>query len=122
MSTTQSAYDWLRTKATRAGAARPAAHRAHARAEIERLANEIQALVTAPRNDSARAAIDAALDTVVQLQIATANLDACNPPQDSDLARTLVAYADARLHGHADAIERGMTYTADNTLRLLRPE
>jgi hypothetical protein len=28
--------------------------------------------------------------------------------------------ADARLHGHSDAIERGMTYTADNQLRLLQ--
>ena len=38
------------------------------------------------------------------------------------LARALSALADRRLTGHADAIERGMTYTADNTMRLLRGE
>jgi len=36
------------------------------------------------------------------------------------LSRALVNLADRRLLGHADAIERGMTYTADNTMRLLR--
>ena len=52
----------------------------------------------------------------------TANLDACNPPNGDDLGHALVQLADQRLLGHADAIERGMTYTADNTIRRLRGE
>ena len=59
---------------------------------------------------------------MTRLQVVTANLDACNPPKGAHLGRALQAFADRRLQGHADAIERGMTYTSDNTLRLLRNE
>ena len=48
------------------------------------------------------------------------NLDACHPPPASFAGPALVALADRRLRGAADAIERGMTYTADNQLRLLQ--
>jgi hypothetical protein len=34
----------------------------------------------------------------------------------------MVALADSHLRGHTDAIERGMTYTADNQIRLLLGE
>ena len=61
-----------------------------------------------------------ALESVAQLQVVTANLDACKPPRGADLERALVRFADQHLYGHADAIERGMTYTADNTIRLLQ--
>ncbi len=49
----------------------------------------------------------------------TANVDACRPPSATFAGAAMVALADAQLRGHADAIERGMTYTADNQLRLL---
>jgi hypothetical protein len=62
------------------------------------------------------------LESVTRLQIVTANIDACGPPLASFAAPILVALADARLRGHADAIERGMTYTADNQMQLLRGE
>ena len=57
-----------------------------------------------------------------RLQVVTANLDACAPMPASFAGAPLVALADAHLRGHSDAIERGMTYTADNQLRLLHPE
>ena len=79
------------------------------RLEIARLRDEIEALVQG----------ESALESVTQLQIVTANLDACGPPPASHAGAVLVAFADAHLRGHSDAIERGMTYTADNQLRLL---
>jgi hypothetical protein len=127
MSTTQSAYDWLRARVRPT----PAPHtrkedrgpeREHdARAEIDRLRDEIETLVDGP-NEHPREAVDTALNAVTRLQVVTANLDACNPPKGDHLGRALQAFADRRLQGHADAIERGMTYTSDNTLRLLRNE
>jgi hypothetical protein len=125
MVSTQSAYDWLRARVApsnrRPDRATPdSATREHsARAEIDRLRTEIEDLVAEPA-ESARDALAEAIDAVAQLQVVTANLDACNPPKGDYLSRALVSFADERLHGHADAIERGMTYTADNTLRLLR--
>jgi len=134
MTTTQSAYDWLREKTGRAKARSGAApgpplspeigprHEQSARAEIERLREVIHDLVTLPGQVRARAAVHSALDAVTRLQVVGANLDACKPPMGDDLSRALVRFADQHLHGHADAIERGMTYTADNTMRRLRGE
>jgi hypothetical protein len=91
-------------------------HDAHA--ELSRLRGEIEQLVR-NRRENPRDAVDSALESVTRLQVVTANIDACRPPSATFVGSALVALADARLHGHADAIERGMTYTADNQLRLL---
>jgi phage protein D len=92
-----------------------------ARRELARLRSEIEQLVGA-RTDDPRAKVDAALESVTRLQIVTANIDACGRPSASLSGRALVALADAHLRGHTDAIERGMTYTADNQIRLLLGE
>jgi hypothetical protein len=89
------------------------------RAEIARLRGEIEHLVKRSA-DNPRDAVDSALESVTRLQVVTANIDACGPPPDRFAGPALVALADSRLRGHSDAIERGMTYTADNQLRLLR--
>jgi hypothetical protein len=91
-----------------------------ARAEIDRLRGEIEQLVTDAADTTDSDSLGTAIDAVSRLQVVTANLDACNPPKGEHLGRALTELADRRLQGHADAIERGMTYTADNTLRLLR--
>jgi hypothetical protein len=52
------------------------------------------------------------------LQVVTANLDACRIP-DRRAGRALVDLADRRLQKFNDAIERGMAYTADATMRRL---
>ncbi|MDP9333773.1 MAG: hypothetical protein M3Q30_10760 [Actinomycetota bacterium] len=128
MPSTQSAHSWFRSRPPRPA---PNEHKSYeskieaparervARREIVRLRDEIEQLVRVEGND-ARGAVDAALESVTRLQIVTANVDACAPLSASLVGATLVAMADARLHGHADAIERGMTYTADNQLRLLQ--
>ena len=121
MATTQSAYDWLRSRV--APAPRPDGEprrEADARSEIDRLRGHIEDVVATPPVTDARDALETALGAVARLQVVTANLDACNPPKGEHLSKALVQFADQRLLGHADAIERGMTYTADNTLRLLR--
>ncbi len=92
-----------------------------ARHEIHELRHEIEDLVRG-RNESPRETLDSALESVTRLQVVTANIDACGPPNASFAGSILVALADARLRGHADAIERGMTYTADNQMHLLRGE
>jgi hypothetical protein len=92
-----------------------------ARRELARLRSEIEQLVRSA-DDNPREAIDAALESVTLLQIVTANIDACGRPSASVAGAALVALADARLRGHTDAIERGMTYTADNQIRLLLGE
>jgi hypothetical protein len=124
----QSAHTWLRP---RPALPKPDEHKADqieaparerdARREIARLRDEIERLVRGEGNN-ARGAVDSALESVTRLQVVTANVAACTPLSASFAGATLVAMADARLHGHADAIERGMTYTADNQLRLLRGE
>lgn len=91
-----------------------------ARREIDRLRDEIEQLVKAEGDP--RAVVDSALESVTRLQIVTANIDACGPPPAKFAGAALVALADSRLTGHADAIERGMEYTADNQLRLLNGE
>jgi hypothetical protein len=128
MPSMQSAQSWFRSRPARPD---PDEHKPYeskieaparerlARREIARLRDEIEQLVRIEGND-ARGAVDAALESVTRLQIVTANVDACAPPSASFAGAALVAMADARLHGHADAIERGMTYTADNQLRLLQ--
>ena len=144
MSSTQSASDWLRARTKSGEIARdrisgaritgarsrertssaPTApvHERDARAEIGRLRDEIENLVSGVSDQDASHTIDTALDAVARLQVVTANLDACKPPLGDHLSRALQDYADKRLTGHADAIERGMTYTSDNTMRLLRGE
>ena len=92
-----------------------------ARREIEELRFEIEDLVRG-NGDSPRDTLDSALESVTRLQVVTANIDACGPPIASFAAPILVALADSRLRGHSDAIERGMTYTADNQMQLLRGE
>ena len=129
MQTTQSAYVWLwpRPALTEPDANGPTAiepelevpAREHdARIELTRLRDEIEQLVRG-RGDNPRDTIDSALESVTRLQIVTANIDACGPPPESFAGAALVALADSRLRGHSDAIERGMTYTADNQLELL---
>ncbi len=92
-----------------------------ARIEIARLRGEIERLVRGT-GENPRVAVDSALESVTRLQVVTANIDACGPPSANHAGAVMVAFADARLRGHADAIERGMTYTADNQMRLLRGE
>ncbi len=92
-----------------------------ARREIEELRHEIEGVVRTG-GDNPRDTLDTALESVTRLQVVTANIDACGPPAASFAGPILVSLADARLRGHADAIERGMTYTADNQLHLLRGE
>jgi hypothetical protein len=130
MQTTQSAQPWLGSftavpepdTGTRART-RPARpdHEGDARREIARLRVEIEQLVRA-EGDTARAVVDTALESVTRLQIVTANMDACRPPSPSSVGPALVALADSHLRGHSDAIERGMAYTADNQIRLLRSD
>ena len=92
-----------------------------ARIEIAHLRDEIERLVRRP-GERPRDAVDSALESVTRLQIVTANIDACGPPSATHAGAALVMFADAHLRGHSDAIERGMTYTADNQMRLLRGE
>jgi hypothetical protein len=92
-----------------------------ARREIDELRHEIEGLVRG-RGDNPRDTLDSALESVTRLQVVTANIDACGPPSASFAGAVVTALADARLRGHADAIERGMTYTADNQMHLLRGE
>jgi hypothetical protein len=127
MPATQSAYEWLRSRTTPKRRPEPGepvigapVRERDARAEIDNLLGEIEGLVSTSNAAAPRATIDSALASVAQLQVVTANLDACNPPKGVQYGRDLVTFADRRLSGHADAIERGMTYTADNTIRLLR--
>jgi hypothetical protein len=91
-----------------------------ARAEIDSLRDEIEDIVGVADDERARDAVDSALGAVTRLQVVTANLDACNPPSATYAGAALVALADRRLSGAPDAIERGMTYTADNQMRLLQ--
>ncbi len=98
---------------------RPREHDAHV--EIARLHGEIEQLVR-DQQENPREAVDSALESVTRLQVVTANIEACRPPSASFAGAAMVALADAHLRGHADAIERGMTYTADNQLRLLHEQ
>ena len=95
-------------------------HEHDARREIEALRDEIEQLVRGGGRERARDVVESALESVTLLQIVTANLDACNPTKNPHVGPAVVSLADARLRGSADAIERGMTYTADNQMRLLQ--
>ena len=128
MRSTLNAQSWFRSRSARpepdehklnASRVEVPARERDARREIARLRDEIELLVRVRGKDTRRA-IDSALESVARLQTVTANIDACTPPSASFAGATLVGMADARLHGHSDAIERGMTYTADNQLRLLQ--
>jgi hypothetical protein len=89
-----------------------------ARAEINRLMSELHTLV-ARSERSVLDAIGAALPASAILQVATANLDACNPSRRTGIAGELVHVADQHLRSRNDAIERSLTYTADATMRRL---
>jgi hypothetical protein len=122
MATTQSAYEWLLSKAAPAEPKPLPDRQPAAASETERVHDEIEQLLTGDDAPEPRVALDTALDAVARLQVVNANNDACNPPKGDYLGRALVSFADRRLSGKPDAIERGMTYTADNTMRLLRGE
>ena len=90
--------------------------RAHdARAEIDRLMAELHGVVSR-RERSGRAAIARALPAAAELQVVTANVDACNPSRRAGIAAELVALADRRMRTMRDAVERGLGYTADATV------
>src|SRR5262245_57744138 len=78
-----------------------------ATAEVNRLRCQIERLVRVDADGRARDAVDAALATVARLQVVNANLDACRPLSEHELGSAVLALADRRLSGHADAIERG---------------
>lgn len=89
-----------------------------ARAELERLMAELHGLVS--RSESTgRVAIDEALPTAAKLQVATANVDACNPTRRRGIEAEMVALADLRVRSRSDSIERSLVYTADATMRRL---
>jgi hypothetical protein len=89
-----------------------------ARAEINRLMSELHTLV-ARSERSVLDAIGAALPASAILQVATANVDACNPSRRAGIEGDLVHVADQHLRSRKDAIERSLTYTADATMRRL---
>ena len=89
-----------------------------ARAEINRLMSELHTLV-ARSERSVLDPIGAALPASAILQVATANVDACNPSKRSGVDRELVAVADENLRTRKDSIERSLAYTADATMRRL---
>jgi hypothetical protein len=92
-----------------------------ARAEIDRLMGELHTLV-ARADPSGRNAVRAALPAAAKLQVVTANVDACNPSRRAGLAAELVALADQQMKARRDAIERGLAYTAEATMRRLTGE
>jgi len=89
-----------------------------ARAEINRLMSELHTLV-ARSERSVLDAIGAALPASAILQVATANLGACNPSRRSGIEGELTGLADQHLRSRRDAIERSLAYTADATMRRL---
>jgi len=89
-----------------------------ARAEIDRLMGELHGFVSR-RERSGRAAVADALPAAATLQVVTSNVDACNPPLRAGLAAEMVKLADRRTRSMHDAIERGLGYTADSTMRRL---
>ncbi len=92
-----------------------------AHAEIDRLMGELHTLVA--RGDaSGRTAVRAALLAAAKLKVVTANVDACNPSRRPGLAAELVGLADAHVKARRDAIERGLAYTAESTMRRLTGE
>jgi hypothetical protein len=107
----------VRSSASEVEAAREARAES-ARAEINRLMGELHTLV-ARSERSVLDAIEAALPASARLQVATANVDACNPSQRAGIAQELVAITDSRIRLRRDALERSLTYTADATMRRL---
>jgi hypothetical protein len=89
-----------------------------AQAELERLMAELHGLVSRSES-SGRDAVDEALPTAAKLQVATANVDACNPIRRPGIAAEMVALADLRVKSRSDSIERSLVYTADETMRRL---
>jgi hypothetical protein len=107
----------VRSSATDVDAER-AARAYSARAEINRLMSELHTLV-ARSERSVLDAIGAALPASAILQVATANVDACNPSRRAGIEGELVQLADRHLRLRKDSIERSLTYTADATMRRL---
>jgi hypothetical protein len=102
-------------------AARVAARESTARFEIDRLRGAIHDLVAQSNAAAAGQTLDEALHTAARLQVVTANLDASKRPPPG-AGRALIALADERLQHMQDAIERGMAFTADATMRRLLGE
>jgi hypothetical protein len=93
--------------------------RAHdARAEIVRLMAELHHLVSRDAG-SGRDAVEEALPAAAQLQVVTANVDACNPSRRPGIATELVTMSDQRARTRRDATERILAYTSDSTMRRL---
>jgi hypothetical protein len=107
----------IRSSASDVEAAR-AARAYSARAEINRLMSELHTLV-ARSERSVLDAIGAALPASAILQVATANVDACNPSRRPGIEADLTGLADQHLRSRRDAIERSLAYTADATMRRL---
>jgi len=107
----------VRSSASEVEAAREARAET-ARGEINRLMSELHTLV-ARSERSVLDAIGEALPASARLQVATANVDACNPSQRAGIEHELVAIADGRVRARRDAIERSLAYTADATMRRL---
>ena len=107
----------VRSSASEVEAAREARAES-ARSEINRLMGELHTLV-ARSERSVLDAIEAALPASARLQVATANVDACSPSRRTGIEQDLVALADRRIRMRRDALERGLTYTADATMRRL---
>ena len=93
-------------------------HTQDARAEIDQLMGELHLLISHSPS-SGRAAIDEALPAVARLQVATANVDACNPSRHPRVAAALTTLADQHVRSMRDAFERGLGYTSDSTMRRL---
>lgn len=128
MPTTERAHPWLRSPGSDEDdesddhdTPRRVDAVANACDELATMHARIESLMRTDDDSAASAdAISAALESSTRVQIARENLDACRPPSDRFAGPALVALADRRLYGHADAIERGITYTADNQMRLLK--
>src|SRR5689334_5210852 len=103
MHTTYRAHDW--TKARPESEELAPRRERDARAEIDRLRDEIQGLVDVEDDgERPRETVDSALSAVTRLQVVTANLDACGPPSAKFAGPAMVALADRRLQGAPDAI------------------
>ncbi len=96
-------------------------NRNHAHGEVDALMAEVHDLV-ARRIGAGRASVDEALPAVAVLQVATANVDACDPSCPMGIAGVLVDVADARMRLLRDSLERSLVYTAEATMRRLLDE
>jgi len=121
MSTTPRAHDPVTAApAATDGATRPLEETA--RSARDRLRAEVDDICSGRHGLGPRGTVDAALGTLAEMQVVGANLDACHPPQFAYVAREVTRLADGRLRGQPDAIERGLAFGNDRTLRQLHGE